>query len=54
MALPMKTMKKPAGAMKVMKSMKNKKVSIIAKGKRAKSAVFAGKKRENIIWIQKS
>jgi len=40
MALSTKMMKKPAGAMKA------KKVSIIARGKRAKSAVFSGRKQK--------
>jgi len=59
--LPMKTMKKPAAAKgtaskkaaKSMKSMKAKKVSVIAKGKRARSAVFAGSKEKTQSGLQK-
>jgi len=61
MALPMKTVKKPAAAsgtssmkaVKSMKSMKAKKVSVIAKGKRARSAVFVGNKEKTQSGLQK-
>merc|ERR1712061_336686 len=43
MALPMKKVVKAAGAMKAMKA---KRVSVIAKGKRARAAVFSGRKEK--------
>merc|ERR1711972_573342 len=67
MALPMKkapmkaaSMKKATKATKAMKamkamgqSMKAKRVSVIAKGKRAKSAVFAGRKEKTVGGLRK-
>merc|ERR1719270_1330330 len=56
-AAPMKAMKAaPMKAMKVaMKAMKKvKKVSIIAKGKRAKIAVFNGKKEKTVVGLTKA
>merc|ERR1719262_556837 len=67
MALPMKkapmkaaAMKKAtkamkaAKAMKAMKAMKAKRVSVIAKGKRARSAVFAGRKEKTVGGMTKA
>merc|ERR1719247_528730 len=46
---------KAAGAMKAMKVMKKaKKVSVIAKGKRARSAVFGGRKEKTISGMTKA
>jgi len=61
MALPMKTMKKPAAArvtesikaVRSMRSMKAKKVGVIAKGKRARSAVFLGSNENTQSGLQK-
>jgi len=60
-ALPMQTMKKPTAArgtasmkaVKSMRSMKAKKVSVIAKGKRARSAVFLGSNENTQSGFQK-
>merc|ERR1712241_1268505 len=41
-------------AMKAMKAMKVKKVSVIAKGKRAKLAVFSGKKAKTVGGLTKA
>merc|ERR1719245_2980357 len=52
-AAPMKAMK--AAPMKAMKAMKKvKKVSVIAKGKRAKIAVFKGKKEKTVGGLTKA
>merc|ERR1711879_604656 len=57
MALPMKKAMKAAGAMKkagVMKAMKAKRVSKIAKGNRAKSSVFSGRKGKTVGGLTKA
>merc|ERR1712151_583916 len=41
-------------AMKAMKAMKAKKVSVIAKGPRARAAVFAGSKAKTLTGLKKS
>merc|ERR1719497_83942 len=51
MALPMKTVMKAAGAMKAMKA---KRVSVVAKGKRARAAVFSGRKEKTTSGLTKS
>merc|ERR1712014_535682 len=51
MALPMKTVAKKAGAMKAMKA---KRVSVVAKGKRAKSVVFSGRKEKTASGLTKA
>merc|ERR1712039_451667 len=48
MALPMKTVAKKAGAMKA------KRVSVVAKGKRAKSVVFSGRKEKTASGLTKA
>merc|ERR1712217_208103 len=55
MALVMKaaTKAKVMEAMKAMKAMKSKKVSAIARGKRARSAVFTGKKAKTVSGLTK-
>merc|ERR1712014_568825 len=55
MALIMKAAMKAKGmkAMKAMKAMKSKKVSVIARGKLARSAVFTGKKAKTVSGLTK-
>merc|ERR1719343_1269774 len=56
MALPMKTSMRAAKAMKgmkAMKAMKTKKVSVIAKGKYARAAVFKGTKQKTATGMTK-
>merc|ERR1712186_159649 len=43
-----------AGAMKAMKAMKAKRVSVVAKGKRARAAVFSGRKEKTTSGLTKS
>merc|ERR1712214_182395 len=52
-AAPMKNAAMKAKAMKAIKVMKAKKVSIIAKGKRARAAVFSGKKAKTSTGMTK-
>merc|ERR1712066_407725 len=49
----MKAAMKAMKATKAMKAMKKKKVSVIAKGKRAKSAVFSGRKAKTMSGLTK-
>merc|ERR1719336_3566610 len=52
-AAPMKAAMKAAMKGKAMKAMKAKKVSVIAKGKRARAAVFSGKKAKTSTGMTK-